>query len=376
MAENCRNCGAELFSGQRFCRACGAPSDNLSQEQVPTQMMPPQPGEWGARGAANTAPANSPNTSPVYAPPVGYQPSVPPMYPQTIPPYAPPQKRSPVGWILAFIGMGLFVVVVVAVMLIARAGRNALSKIPVPPPTSPAVAQAGESALETSADQVSTAGNETTLIKTFALTDDSKFSIKNISGSISVEAWDQPKAEVTVIKRGQDRGAQVFFTSSANSVALRTGVPGNNSQDIRYEVKLPREMGRVTLNTTNGSIKLTGVSAQIFAEGINGSIELTDVTGVASVKTVKGGIKAVLQEASDGPMEFTTANGSVDLTIKSDFDADLEATTVRGSINIDDQFGIQVQKELVGQRARGQIGSGGQLLRLTTVNGSIKLSKQ
>src|SRR5947207_8325264 len=119
MAEQCRNCGAELFEGQRFCRACGAPSDPLSQEQAPTQMMPPQPGGWNARGAANTAPSNSQNTSPVYAP-QSYQPSVPPMYPQTIPPYVPPKKRTPVGWMLAFIGMGMFVAVVVAVMLIAR----------------------------------------------------------------------------------------------------------------------------------------------------------------------------------------------------------------------------------------------------------------
>src|SRR5258708_26776101 len=123
MAEQCRNCGSELFAGQRFCRACGAPSDELSQEQAPTQMMP-QPSDWGARGAANTAPANSQNTSPVYAPPGGYQPSVPPIYPQTIPPYAPPQKRSPVGGILAFIGMGLFVAVVGSVIVIATIPRN------------------------------------------------------------------------------------------------------------------------------------------------------------------------------------------------------------------------------------------------------------
>ena len=86
-------------------------------------MMPPQPEGWGARSGASTAPTSRPETSPVYDPSVGYQPIVPPTYPATIPPYAPPRKRSPVGWILAFIGMGLFVLVVVAVMLMARFGR-------------------------------------------------------------------------------------------------------------------------------------------------------------------------------------------------------------------------------------------------------------
>lgn len=340
--------------------------------------MPPQPNEWGARGAANTAPANSQNTSPVYAPPPGgYQPSVPPMYPQTIPPYAPPQKRSPVGWILAFIGMGLFVAVVVAVMLIARAGRNQFGRGSGVPAV-PAVPLAGETALESASDQTTvSSGDNTTMTKTFALTPGSKFSIKNISGSISIEAWDQPKAEVKVTKRGQDRGAQVFFINSANNLSLRTGIPaGNNRQEIRYEIKLPRYMGRIDLESANGSVKLSNVSGQINVETANGSIELNDVTGVNKIQTANGKITATLSEASDGPMELGVVNGRIDLTLKSDFAANLEASTVSGSINIDDQFGIQAQKGVVGARASGKIGSGGQPLKLTSVTGSIKVSKQ
>jgi hypothetical protein len=374
MAENCKNCGLELFAAQRFCRSCGAPTEQLSEEQVPTRMMPPQPEGWGARSGASTAPTSRPETTPVYDPSAGYQPTVPPSYPSVVPPYAPPRSRSPLGWIIAFIGTGLFVVVVLAVMFIARAGRRAVGDFHAPSPPREMAQQPGETPLnEANADQVLVSGNETTLIKTFALDEDAKFSIKNVSGSIVVEGWDQPKAEVKVIRQGPDRGGQVFFTSTSGNLSLRTAQPGRASQDVRYEVKLPREMGRVTLNSLNGSIKLTGVSGQIFAEGTNGSIELTDVTGVSKVQTVNGKIKAVLQEASDGPMEFTAANGSIDLTIKSDFDADLEASTVRGGINIDDQFGITVQKEMVGQRARGQIGSGGEPLRISTVNGSMSI---
>ncbi|MEK6285403.1 MAG: DUF4097 family beta strand repeat-containing protein [Acidobacteriota bacterium] len=381
MAENCKNCGLELFVGQRFCRACGASTEELSDEHAPTRRMPPQPEDWGARSAASTAPTSRPETSPVYDP-VGYQPMAPAMHPQAFPPYTPPPARSRVGWIIAFIGIGLFVAVVFAVMMVARFGRRQLGSIPDRPPSIPAVPQGDEKVLsETNADQVVSYGNETTLVKTFPLRDGARFSIKNVNGSISVEGWDQPKAEVKVIKRGADRGAQVFFTSSANSVTLRTGVPGGNggnggNQDIRYEVKLPREMGRVQLSSVNGSIKLSEVTGQISAESANGNIELTDVVGVSKVQTTNGKIIAVLQEATNDPMEFTAVNGKIDLTIKSDFDANLEASTVHGGIDIDDEFGIQVQRQVVGQRASGQIGSGGPPLKLTTVNGSIKLAKQ
>ena len=130
-------------------------------------MMPPQQDDWGARNGPNTAPDFRPDTSPG-VPPGGYQPSVPPMPYQAIPPYTPPRSRSRLGWVLAFIGMGLFALIVFGVMMIARFGRNKIvdfERIPAP-----AVAQPGETPLsETSADRVETIGNETTLTKTFVL---------------------------------------------------------------------------------------------------------------------------------------------------------------------------------------------------------------
>ncbi|HYV04733.1 MAG TPA: hypothetical protein VFB82_09115, partial [Blastocatellia bacterium] len=63
------------------------------------------------------------------------------------------------------------------------------------------------------------------------------------------------------------------------------------------------------------------------------------------------------------------------LQITGDLDAEFEAASVRGIISIDDAFGVTVQKQVVGQKASGQIGAGGESLKITTVNGSIKLSK-
>jgi hypothetical protein len=301
------------------------------------------------------------------------------------------RSRSTLAFAIAFSVIGLLITIGFAAVVIPRVARRAemrmtaangsikVSPITSSPAMSPQVApvaQSGETALESSSDPVSTSAVETTLLRTFALSAGSTFSIKNISGSISVEAWDQPKAEVRVLKRGPDRGAQVFFTSSANNLSLRTGVPGdNNSQDVRYEVKVPREMGRVDLKSVNGSVKLSDVTGQIFVENGNGSIELNEVVGVSKIQTANGKITATLKEASDGPMEFATANGKIDVTILSDFDAELDASTVHGSVDIDEQLGIPVQKEMVGQHARGRIGSGGQPLKLTAINGSIKLSK-
>src|SRR2546423_9962537 len=88
MAEPCKNCGSELFAGQRFCRACGNPTDTLDSGEAPTQpfaddplspqgeattrRMPP-PEDWGARHTGNTAPQSRADTNPVGKPPAAYQ---------------------------------------------------------------------------------------------------------------------------------------------------------------------------------------------------------------------------------------------------------------------------------------------------------------
>ena len=372
MAETCRICGIELFEAQRFCRACGTPTEELSGENAPTRRMPPAPDQWSARSSANTAPASRQETSPVYDPSGGYQPTVPPQYPSTVPPYMPPRRRSPVGWILAFIGMGLFVLVVIAVALMARFARNNSGGSGG---TQTQSTRQGEKALDDStADSVTKTGSETTLVKTFSLADTGKVSLKNINGNITVSGWDQQQAQVVVIKSGgSDRGPQVFFSNNGPNLSVRTAENRGN-QNVRFEVKLPRQLSRVELSSTNGVIKISDVSAEILVDGTNGSIELVNINGVSKVRTTNGSIKAGLLEASDRSMEFESVNGGIEVTVPPEFEANLEAATVHGSINIDNSFGVQVDKGIVGQKAKGQINQGGERLKLSTVNGNIKLA--
>jgi hypothetical protein len=368
-----------MFAGQRFCRGCGASTDQLDEEQTPTRIMPSPPAEWGVR-SADTAPTPGQDTSPVYAPPQYYQPSVPPLIAQPIPPYQPPRSRSPLGWIIAFIGMGLFVALILAVIFVSHkakqiaAGMNSGSG-------SRSQARADENVLDDkNADQFNLSNNETTITKTFDLDEDATFAIKNVNGSLTVETWNKPQAQVTVIKRGseQDRGnVQIYFKKDENSLSLRTAYPkGSNKAEVVYQIKLPRKLDSVDLNNVNGAIKLSDTTADITAQTVNGLVDLANVAGLSKAKSVNGNIKAVLKEASSDSMEFENVNGNIEVQIKGDLDADLEAASVRGTITIDDAFGVQVQKQMIGQKASGQIGSGGTPLKLKTVNGSIKLAKQ
>jgi DUF4097 and DUF4098 domain-containing protein YvlB len=269
--------------------------------------------------------------------------------------------------------MGLFILVVIAVALMARFARNNGGGPGNPPPV---VTRAGEKQLdEGSADTVNKTGTENIFVKTFALGDGSKVSLKNTNGNITVSGWDQPQAQLTVIKRGggSDRDSPVLFSNNGGNLSIRTA-DNRGNQNVRFEIKLPRQLARVELSSANGVIKISDVKAEILIDGTNGSIELTNIAGVSEVKTTNGSIKAGLLEASDRNMEFKSVNGSIELTVPPDFVADLEASTVHGGIVIDDSFGVQVEKGVVGQRARGEINQGGERLRLSTTNGNIKLT--
>ena len=86
-----------------------------------------------------------------------------------IPPYAPPRSRSGIGWIIAFIGMGLFIAVVIAVMMIARFGRSFRDN-QTQRSGPQEIAKVGESELtEGNSDRVENTPGNSTLTKTFAL---------------------------------------------------------------------------------------------------------------------------------------------------------------------------------------------------------------
>jgi hypothetical protein len=353
--EQCKNCGAALFAGQRFCRFCGRPTEFCAEGEMPTRKMDQQ--------STTTAPAYSPATNLISPPPHAPQPGT---------------HRS---WIVVFIAIGLFGAVVLTIFVLALVflrKEHQISKI-FPPAASnqPVVAQPGESMLNE--EGASTSDAETIITKTFPLNSGAIFALKNISGSIKVEGWDKPQAEVKVIKRGgseKDRRlVQVLIANDTNKLALRSTPSRTDSVKVNYEVKLPRDVGQVRIESLSSTIKLWRIGGEIVVDLKAGSVELSDLAGSAKVNTAAGNITAVFASAAlDRPMELTTAAGNIEVRLGPGINADVQAETLFGEI--EDDFGLNLESRMVSQRAVGQIGSGGQPLILSTKMGKIKIKKE
>lgn len=377
---------------------------------MPTQHMPPTETR-GQRGPANTAPPSRPDTSPVYTPqPPTYQPPYQPMYQQypppqqyPAPPYPPTRSRSPWGWIIALIGIGLFAFIVLGIFVGVRAGREA-RRVVNPPPRA---VEPAPGTTVTDSKPIS-----------FPLNKDAVVSLKNISGKITVEGWDQPNAEVRIIKRGgsaqEQRDANVTIDSNPTRLSLQLApARGTTNVTVDYEVKLPRQVGKIELsgassdielrditaaqimvNTASGSVEIADAVADIMAKTASGelnlgqvkgnvtassqsgSINITDLSGTANTSTVSGKTEVVFENLAQGsPLEFKSVSGGIDIQFRDQANFDLTAETVSGNIDLDGDFAFEVEKRMVGARATGREGQGGPPLRIKTVSGGIQLSK-
>lgn len=311
---------------------------------------------WGARGAANTAPTPKQGTNPVYAPPSYYQPTVPPLPMQPMPPYTPPRSRSWVPilvLILALLLGGGFLAVRSII-------RNIGTQLRYPVPDT--------------ARQITSTDRQT-----YALNKGAAVTVTTLNGTINIEAWDQPQAEVKIIKRGKSeadiQGATVTTNSDKDNLSLDASQSRN--VQISFEIRLPRSLGAVKFTSINGAINVSDIAGNIIIEATNGAITLDNVSGIEHIKTLNGAIEADLNSMpKDRPMKIEATNGQIELSLNPDFNATLEASTVHGSIDIDDELNIPVQKSRpFGQRASGPIGKGGPSLTVTTVNGGISVSR-
>jgi hypothetical protein len=346
---------------------------------MPPPDQAPYPGWQGPprQGPAATAPAQRPDTVPVYpAQQPGYYQAGPPAYPAYYPP--PPAKSGfKGGWIIAFIGIAVFGSIVLAILIFTARMHRRLPPIAAPPHVEVNPGP-GESVMDETAAVVTP--TQTQITKTFPLAAGASLSIKNTNGRIHVESWDGPGAQVTVTKVGGSEASRrripIYQQVSASNLSLHTGEARINNIDVSYEVKVPRRMGNMEIASNNGNIRLDGLSGDIDASSSNGNIDLNNINGSASAKNMNGSIAAVFDEVSSGkPMTFSNMNGAIRLQFRSDINANLSARTTTGSISLDSDWPIDVKKGLIGARADGPIGTGGQPLKVETMNGSISITK-
>jgi len=203
------------------------------------------------------------------------------------------------------------------------------------------------------------------------------------NGGINVVGWDRNEVLVRARIQAQARtaGAAARIGSEIRLVAAGSEVSatgprreGRESWSVSYDVFVPRGQ-ELTLQSTNGGLRIVDVSGRLELQTTNGGIVLDGVSGAVTARTTNGGVRVTMaggQISPDG-LDVRTTNGSVRLALPEGVNAHLEASTTNGGMTVD--FPIQVQGRL-GKRLSTDLGDGGPTIRAVTTNGSVRVTRQ
>jgi len=218
--------------------------------------------------------------------------------------------------------------------------------------------------------------------------------IRGINGDIRAAPASGADVEVTARKSGPEAWldeVRIEVVEHSGSVTICAVYPSNHSDrendcepgggrnssrdhDVRvhFDVRVPRGVNFEGY-TVNGDVSAEALSGNVMAGTVNGQIEVA-TDGRAEGRTVNGSIRASIGATQwDDDLDFQTVNGSITVTLPAAAGASVRVETLNGGITTD--FPLTIEGGMSSRRLRGTIGAGGGALRLSTVNGEVRIRR-
>ena len=146
----------------------------------------------------------------------------------------------------------------------------------------------------------------------------------------------------------------------------------HNDVQVEFVVRLPAGV-KVDASTVNGRVEIDGATSNVVAHTVNGSIDARSTGGAVTAHTTNGDVMVSSARLDGDHTEFSTVNGTITVSLPASVNADVEMHTVNGRLSSD--FPLTVEGSFSPRRLHATLGKGGPTLRLSTVNGSIRLRK-
>lgn len=143
-----------------------------------------------------------------------------------------------------------------------------------------------------------------------------------------------------------------------------------NEPRIDYDVTVPPNV-ELRLSTVNGRIATRGIAGETAATTVNGSLDLEcDGTKEMTAKSVNGRIACTFKKDFQGA-SLKTVNGRVVATLPPSASFYGDFTQVNGDFEA--AFPLDIHSHPGSRRVSGEVNGGKYELKITTVNGDIKV---
>ena len=225
-----------------------------------------------------------------------------------------------------------------------------------------------------------------TFKQTYPLAADGTVSVDNVNGDITITGWDKAEVSLEAEKSAKDdedlKRIELVIEAKPDRLEIKTkyakksgwSLFGNNSGSVRYKLMVPAGVRLDKIDSVNSDITVTDVHGPVNLDTVNGRVRATGLMADARLDSVNGNLSAgfVSLDKVD-KVKLDSVNGRAEVILPKGASARIDADSVNGGVSVDQA--IKLGK--TGHHSlKGEIGSGGPLISLDTVNGSIAIREK
>ena len=206
-------------------------------------------------------------------------------------------------------------------------------------------------------------GDLTKLDTTIAFGVNGTVDLSQVSGPITVTAWNRKEARINASTEAGSLRADLSQSRITLEVRSRRGRMG----DSEFRLQVPVGT-RVIARNVSGDISVTGTKAAAELRSVSGDVELSDGADQVTLESVSGSIKG---RQVFGTMHLQSVSGDIAM---SGLAGDIDASTVSGELTLLDAKSSNVRFETVSGDAeyRGTLDKSGRY-EFKSHSGSVKL---
>lgn len=218
--------------------------------------------------------------------------------------------------------------------------------------------------------------------QSYQLAAGAKVEVQGINGSVDIETGAGSTAQVNVYRSARTREdlefRKVLVEQTAAGLVVRGEKDSNGmgrNRDVRQRVtlSLPRQID-LGVSGVNGRVGVGEVDGPVKLSGINGKVEVAQAMGYSNISGINGRVKITLARLGEQGIHVSGVNGGVELFFAEDLNADLDVTGINGSVNAD-VANVTIFGKVDKQNFHAKIGSGGSPIKVSGINGHVKLSR-
>jgi len=129
----------------------------------------------------------------------------------------------------------------------------------------------------------------------------------------------------------------------------------------------------VDAKTTNGSVRVDGLSAGVTARTTNGLVDASNVSGPLNLTTVNGNVRLTIASLSESdPVHVTTTNGTIRAELPANIQGMFDLSVMNGVVRSDFDFPT-LARTRGGRHIQGQLGTSTRMVKMRSTNGAVTI---